>query len=373
MNYKYLYCQKMIECDGGIWFCPGSHNGLYRLSKDDGKARLMARIPGEELAKPNLYRAAVSYQKKIILVPWNAREIAVYYLDSAICRKLTLDSYCNPNGGGKFYEAFSYGKYAWFLGTVYPVIVRMDMDTEEMVYFSEWADWLKGKGTDYLYLSDYVIRGKYAFCSYCYEDAVLKIDLQDGGMETIPIGSGVSGFYGMADDREDIWFSPTHGREFVQWNPDTGHMTKHTIPYSGDDVDFPFHVPLVDEDKIYIMPFFGKAEVFAANRQNHILKKDGAFTDVLERSRNGKSVGVVTETACLAGYGKMFYINGADFSWHVYDTSTHEDTCQYVELEESDRESLFTVIMRERLGRGEIVGENKDFRLGGFLNNLAGT
>lgn len=370
MRFKYLYSNKFLETPDAIWFCPNSHNGLYKLDKGSGTVRLMTRIPNEELLKSILYSSIVHYKDKIILAPCSAREVAIYDLRYNIAKKIALNKLCDLNRKIKFWGAFSCGKYAYFLGAEYPAIVRMNLDTEELVYFTDWKEWIGNRTSDYLYLSDFFIRGKYAFCSYFYEDAILKIDLQTDIMETIQLKSGVKGFYGMADDGENVWLLPSYGRRIIKWNPDSGKVLKITIPYSQADVDRPFHPPLIDGDKVYLIPL-GLKEAFVVDRDKNIVTRDDALTNILETELEGKTAGYMTYNPRLVAHQKIAYINGADFGWHTYDVATHEDICEYFDLKNDERECLMAEALKQRFSGYNLVTENADFTVGTFIKCIA--
>lgn len=372
---RYLYCSDCIEDGNYIWFSSNSHNGLYRIDKKKNKAELILRFPGEEVLGKNLHSKVLRWGEQLIFVPCSAKEIAVYHYKSNIIKKLSLQDMKGTVDDGlyegmKFTSADLYGNNVWFWGTGYPAVVRLNLLTEELIYYKEWRKWISPKAERGAMFTNAVIREKNGYAPFFCEDAVLKINLDTGSMERIPVSFLGTGFYWAADDGVDLWFIETDSRSLVRWDPDTGLVKEIKLPYKGKSSMTPFQSPIVNREKVYLFPN-GTCDVYVIDRKTNTVNIEEKLTGLLNAEK--EDVAGIFEASLnpqILSDRYLRFIRGKDFSWHIYDVYTGRDSFSYWKMEEEDYKDIEKAYIRKKLRQDHFITEDQDASLSSFLNCL---
>lgn len=372
---RYLYCSDCIEDGNHIWFSSNSHNGLYRVDKKKNKAELILRFPGEDVLAKNLHNKVLKWGEQLIFVPCSAKEIAIYHYKSNIIKKLSLQDMKGIGNDGlykgmKFLSADLYKNDVWFWGTGYPAVARLNLLTEELIYYKEWRKWIPLEADRGAMFTNAVIREKNGYVPFFCEDAVLKINLDTGSMEKIPVPFLGTGFYWVADDGVDLWFIETNSHSLVRWDPGTGLMKEIKLPYNGKSPITPFQCPIISREKIYLFPN-GICDVYVIDRKTNTVNKEEELTELLNIEKEG-TAGILEASLNLQILSDRYlrFICGKDLSWHIYDMHTGRDSISYWEMDEEDYKEIEKSYVRKKLGKDNFITENQNTSLSSFLNYL---
>lgn len=372
---RYLYCSDFIEDRNYIWFSSDSHNGLYRIDKKKNKAEFILRFPGEEVLAKNLHSKVLRWGENLIFVPCSAKEIAVYNYKSNIIKKIPMQDMKGDGSdslyeGMKFVSADLYKNNVWFWGTGYPAIVRLNLLTEELIYYKEWRQWIPPEVDCGVMFTNVVIREKNGYAPFFCDDAVLKINLDTGTMEKIPVPFLGTGFYWAADDGEDLWFIETDSRSLVRWKPNTGLVKGIKLPYKGKSPTTPFHCPIISREKLYLFPN-GTCDVYVIDRKTNIVNKDEKMTELLNIEK--EDIAGIFEASLnprILSDRYLCFIRGKDISWHIYDVYTGRDSLSYWKMEKEDYKDIEKFYIRKKLMQNHFIIEDKNTPLSSFLNYL---
>lgn len=372
---RFLYCSDFIEDRNFIWFSSNSHNGLYRIDKKKNKAELILRFPGEEVLAKNLHSKVLRWGEQLIFVPCSAKEIAVYNYRSNIIKKISLQDMKGIGNDGlyegiKFVSADLYKNDIWFWGAGYPAVVRLNLLTEELIYYKEWRKWISSEVDCGVMFSNAVIREENGYAPFFCDDAVLKINLDTGSMERIPVPFSGTGFYWAADDGVDLWFIETDSRSVVRWNPDTGLVKEIKLPYKEKSLITPFQSPIVSREKIYLFPN-GIRAVYVIDRKTNTINKEERLTKLLNTEKEGIT-GIFEASLNLQKLSDRYlcFIRGKDLSWHIYDAYTGRDCISYWKMEEEDYKDIEKSYIRKKLRQDHFITEDQNAPLSLFLNYL---
>lgn len=129
--------------DDRLWFSLKKGNGLCSMDLDTGDAFYVTSIPGEDIFGTALYEDIKQCGCQLILIPGNAKEIAVYDMNTKEITKVPVqtehlkygDGY---DGFGKFQSALVMDEWIYFVPRRFPAIVKMNARTFEMFYLEDW-------------------------------------------------------------------------------------------------------------------------------------------------------------------------------------------------------------------------------------------
>lgn len=112
-----------------LWALAANRNGLMKIS-EAGKIEEFYIIP-DEADKGNLYRDILIEERKLYLIPGNAKEIAIFDINSKQFVKLMLD---NPKQKEKFNKGYVYKGNIYMIPRLYPEMVVLSCADEKLYY-----------------------------------------------------------------------------------------------------------------------------------------------------------------------------------------------------------------------------------------------
>lgn len=91
-KYRYLSCFEMIEDNESWWIPEYKWNTLFRISKNTMDIQKIVDLTGKVEASEGCYSYIVSYQDKLIFLPQNSLNIAIYDRNLSSLTIFTLDT-----------------------------------------------------------------------------------------------------------------------------------------------------------------------------------------------------------------------------------------------------------------------------------------
>lgn len=148
-----------LVVDGVLWASAETHNGLYKIDLETGIAQLICRFNDENtVGVKQLYKKIVHYDNKLYMIPWLAKSIAVYSLESGEMEYITPD-YSRICGSPRFGEAMQYKEYLYLFPARITGIVRINLVTKEMEYYTECCRQLMEVGG----INTFFVNGTFAY------------------------------------------------------------------------------------------------------------------------------------------------------------------------------------------------------------------
>lgn len=129
-----------------LWFMAYDFNSLFSMNLLTGETKLVGLFPDEDYGTGRLYESMGIVEGRIFFAPFNAKSIAVYDIKKGVFSKISLEedqigcSLNQPLFGGM--EV--YGRAIFMLPIFSRAIVRLDIDSGELVYITEWLKDIQG-------------------------------------------------------------------------------------------------------------------------------------------------------------------------------------------------------------------------------------
>lgn len=312
---------EILQVNNEVLFSSNDGEGLYFLDKENKKARIFVDFP----IMPNLvedsYKVLAKVGNKIFLPSCFNEHIAVYDCETENYQILKLESLsAEQKNLHKFWTSIIYDHFIFFVGHYYPAIVKLNIDTMEMVYLTDWVEQIerKRKLDNAPYLGIGIVRDDIAMLPCCCTNAILKLDLKTNKTEVCEITACVDGFNGLCCSKDMYWLTVRNGPEIVVWNRNTDSVEMLKVERRKKYGGVPFAPPLKYQDNLYVFPYWGNY-AYCIN----------TFTKKIERIDELKDIFDIQQTALLKiskiiypptlVSGKIYFVTGMDKVWHIYD------------------------------------------------------
>ncbi|HBA68296.1 MAG TPA: hypothetical protein DCZ40_02940 [Lachnospiraceae bacterium] len=327
-NFKNLVSMDVQEKDGDLWFAASNRNGIYRI---DGKTHEIIekyRFEEEKNSEFMLYHDMEIYGKRIFLAPHKAEKIAVYDMDKRTMVYIGLKSVAEKYQNSyfsmqKFAHTFQDGEYVYMLGYTYPAIVKINVNTLEIIYIDKWAAEIAESPSKYIsygyFTMGNVKRNRKILLPMGCICGLLELDLDTGETRIIRLAISMEGIGGVTNDGNGGIWIVGRGKsvsKVVRWDIQKNECREIGIQIDEENCLVPFYAPLCYESKIFLFPVY-------MNFAYEISMVDGKYkisrilkAAIKERDKHNH-LPMCTFSPRLLN-GKIEFATGRDRMWHVY-------------------------------------------------------
>jgi hypothetical protein len=172
--------------------------------------------------------------------PFLANEIAVLLLNNNSFEKIPFKKRNNVNTPSNcFIGAVSYNGYIFFTPNFYPAIMQMNVNTNELIYHTDWItplDELTG-GSAGGYFGHPLVIGDTIWLASISGNAVMEFNMETCKSVVHEVGEKGNRYVYILYDGETMWLSPffTTKTPVIKWNPITNTVKAFPEIYSNDD------------------------------------------------------------------------------------------------------------------------------------------
>ena len=261
-NFR-LTCDEYVKIDDNIWFSAQGHNGLYCMDCNNKEARLVSEFPGENAMGYRLYKSITRAGDKLFFAPCNASSVAVYDISKQEMKMIAVEERQSPRKtvfgkGFKFWTAVAYYPWIYFMGHGYPAILRINADTLETKYITDWvpdANYIADSDNRAPYFVEGCIEGRKGLFPFACADGVAEVDMFTGDVSVICLDSGIDGYNGMAFDGSYYWLVPRNDNRVIRWDKEKNETICMEI---GRQKCLPFYTPIIINDYVYLPPILSE-------------------------------------------------------------------------------------------------------------------
>ena len=357
MNITDMFCRMncygMVEDENDIWFSWATANGVCRIDKVSGKAELLEYFEDYSWNQGNLYHSIQKAGDQIVFVPSLAESIAVYDVWQ---KKISYISLQAVDGTGrketypgiKFWSSILYGSFVYMFGYSYPAILKLNVETKEVKYLTDWVEKIEKrivKTTDSRgYFLEGTVFSHYAFIPCGCTNAVLKLNLLTDQTEVIDLDTSVDGFGGIAFDGEDFWLvgRGKNSNCLICWNEGNYRLKEAVVGSFNEEYDGnTFWEPVCQNGVVYLFPLID-GDIYKADKQNGSVE-----ISICEDFKCSSA-----DRQCQMSDGvmrphlyreKIRFVTCHDFIWHEYDVKTRALQSREIRFEFSKK------MIREKL------------------------
>lgn len=204
-----LWFNDFVLDNGEIIFSSGSVNGLFRADIYTGEAQLIGRFPGEDMFGYHLYFQSHRHKDHILFVPARARQFALYNIKDNSFHMFLPDE-IEEMKHFKYIASVLVDKYVYSFGYKTSSIIRIDMETLEVKYYSGWLEKLYQFGNkveNAFFYKDVCVVGKSLFLVTGKNNSIVELNMNEDEIYIHPVGKKESVYNTIAFDGTSFWLT----------------------------------------------------------------------------------------------------------------------------------------------------------------------
>lgn len=211
-----------------VWFCALKFNGLFCINTLSGNTKVKV-FPNEQYNGKRLFSSMKLVGNKIYCIPFFADSIVVYDINEDKFEYLVIDEI---KAGYKkdtphFLGVEKYKNYLFIFPVLCNCIIRLDLNTHEMIYISDWVletDKYVFDHSDAYFRRQVVIRNSSLYIPFCNANAILELNGDTLKSKIYKMGTEDKGYSGICDDGERLWLSPRKQGSVVSWKVENNEI-----------------------------------------------------------------------------------------------------------------------------------------------------
>ncbi len=268
--------KQICEDEGSIWFASNEGNLLCRWDKADGIIYKACFLPNINKDIKGAYQGICKWNDYVIVAPFRTKAvISVYHVKKKTLQEIWLQDFKNvADNDAKFMMCFSHGKYVYLIGYEYPAIVRLNMESLEPEYITDWILHMDdgSQSPCKAYLAYGTVVGSVAILPLVEKPGILKLDLDTGETRIVAVPSTAKGFNSVNYAKGKIWLVDAYESKLVIWDPDVNVALDIWIDGEDKKQAFPFWKAAVVQDQLLLIPFKAKYAYWVSMESGDIQK-----------------------------------------------------------------------------------------------------
>lgn len=329
-NKTKLSFETCIIDEDGIWFSAFDHNGLYFKDRLSEKTVLAGIIPNERKYALRLYASMIRYGSKIFLVPFLAKEVAVYDIDQKVFKKIPLKKVSEfgdrklANEMAKFWCSKLYRDTLFLFPHNYPALVMINIHTYEVSYLSEFVCELETLSVNQEpYITDIYVENHMVYGSCACANVVVQVDLAEKNVNVCEIPIDANGFNGITKIGDEIWLAPRVMGGIVCFNTKRNIVSVYDKYPEGFQYSYvPFHTLYQCENGILLIPDLSNQFVLL-----DVQTKNMKSVDYLSDLINGERLEGIYSFDKTMAYSKnndqLRFMSGKDYTFYLVDINSN--------------------------------------------------
>jgi hypothetical protein len=222
----------LYDDGNSVWFI-NSLSVLYRYNKQSKETEYIGVLPGKN------YSTNVSILKndgKLYFAPyWRNDKICIF--DMAQNKFETIDYRDNNRSDRKFQNLINFKSFVYFIPSEFPAIMRLNTNTNEIEYFSEWVSEVSKLQTsktqevwkNIIFWSSCTVDAEIAMVIHG-ANAVMFFNMETRDYEIENIGGKSEQYHNICFDGQNYYLSLLYKDYIVKWNKQSNEILKIKIP-----------------------------------------------------------------------------------------------------------------------------------------------
>ncbi|MCI8596986.1 MAG: hypothetical protein HFJ10_00850 [Lachnospiraceae bacterium] len=353
-NYSEHYLKPtmldMVEENGKAWMALFNRNGICEVDIATRRARVLKVFSDYPRDKESLYFRVEKVNHYLVFSPCEAEKIAIYDLKSDVLTYIPLKpldgSYKEDQKEVKFWNTFRYQSDVFLLGYSYPAIIKIDMDSMEIVYITDWVEEVEKNiefGDIRGYFSDgHVLHGDQILFPIGCMNAVLELNLKTLKTKIRRLNISMKGIGGISSaDGKNVWFVGRGEKEnwIAHWNMETNMIKEFYLKEEKKDLFDPFYAPVCTTSSVFLMPI-SASNIYEIDVNTGEIVNNKTLEKLFKEEGHSLTSCWKTKAPRLRD-NSLLFLTCDDWGWHEYNLETDEVQSYFIYLEEEETEKYF--------------------------------
>ncbi len=298
-----ISAEDCVQVKDWLFFISKEINIICSLNMNNGEISIVDSIPEEDILNSRLGSKIINWRDYLVFAPMSAKKIWRYNLETKEWKGYERRHLGDGKTGDEMFQAVLYHDAVFIIGSNYPAIIRLDLQSEELTYFEEPYKILEEKRKEYrdcYFRSDCVQIDNYIYLASALDNLVLRFDMQKLDFEWIRVGNEGNRYSGISWDGKDFWLAPRYNTPIVKWNG-KDNCKEYVLPALFSEKKLYFLGVICTDEEIvfpgFLKPFTvvisrnGKDELNVKKEQYNFYKK--ISDDVLVKFYNDNIMQIV--------------------------------------------------------------------------------
>lgn len=203
----------VMNGENEIIFPVWDHDSIYRLNLGNGESSCLEGYISERIYNGPKYGSICKYKNSLLIFAPSCSEcVYIYDLENNQGRYIQLKP--NKEKQDNFFESFVYGNYAYLLPGRYGAVVKINLITDEVIYYEEIIDEVKKlrKDKGYYFRHGCAVVGNCAYAPCHRTGTVVRINLINDEFELIDIDNDRYRFTSMCANDNEVYVLDVTGK-----------------------------------------------------------------------------------------------------------------------------------------------------------------
>lgn len=282
-----------------IWFSEAKFNGCYKMNQETKKAEFLFHFPEEEKEAVRLHGNVEKVGDWLVFSPTTGKNITLYHLVTKEVKSFSLKDMkgnyqVEYRKNAKFSRVLSFGQALYFIPITYPAIVKLDLETMSLTYFTPWRVALeahiheKQEAPFNIYFGGSMKTEKgFLFACTC-TSCLLDFDVQEEQFQIKPLKTTAKSFQAIREVGEEIWLTPREGTIHTFWNPETGETRTEDIDIRENPEKMVFGTGIVPKEDDFLITCLvdGESRIFSYHPERGEIKPWNGLEKLLPQTRD---------------------------------------------------------------------------------------
>ena len=223
MTLRKIEFEDCVRVEDNIYMIDRNINLLYRMSIKNGTVEIVSSMPEEDVFSSRLGAKIIYNGGNLYFAPMNAKKIWKWNISSGKWKGFERKHIENWTMQGDMFQAVLHNNKIFFIGCLYPAIVILDIDTEELTYIEEpykHINTIAKEEKDACFRTDYVQIENVIYIASCVSNEVLRFNLDSLEYDFLSVGEKDFKYSGIGFDGNIFYLAPRKTSPIVIWDGD---------------------------------------------------------------------------------------------------------------------------------------------------------
>ena len=226
-NEMPLMLSFMYKSKDTVWASFANINALFKFNEETWELEFVSNYPAGYIFERDIvsmYCTPVEHNGILYFPPLNTSEIALYSITENAFSKIPLNQISEKSIGFYFGGTILHEDHIYFTPVCYPAIVKLNVHTNELTYYTDWLEPLSALCSEepQLFFEFSVVVDNVIYMPSLITNAVVAFDMESCKSTVYRVGEKGFSYRSICYDGENFWVSPRLDTPTVKWHPQKG-------------------------------------------------------------------------------------------------------------------------------------------------------